>query len=369
MTTPLLTYFGILRSVTSWAKVCRELVAALVSRGADINVYERKGFLYDGSFPLDHTIKAKISNQFKGNIVFTFENPRVYHYLPPRSFSIGFLVYEFTSLPSLWVERIDRYLDRVVVPSEFCRKVFTDSGVSSEKIKVLRHGFNPAYYYPARRKKNAGREFTFLCVANPHKREGIDLLADSFARAFPGRENVRLVLKLSYLPGKNAKSFEDGSLGRLAGTWSGRRGNPRIQIIDGVLNEKEMGDLYRSAHCYVSLSRAEGFGMCLLEALACGVPVITPGWGGQADFLSAKNAFFIGYRLARARGEEYENTEGENYLAWPDAVHAAGLMREIFLRREDRVFRKQLLLPSARYFWWATIAEEFLEWIQDTVVR
>lgn len=39
-------------------------------------------------------------------------------------------------------------MDIVIVPSIFCRKVFAESGVEEKKIKVLRFGYNPAFYYP-----------------------------------------------------------------------------------------------------------------------------------------------------------------------------------------------------------------------------
>ena len=99
MATGEITYFGVLKSITSWAKVCRELVQALITLGIKVNIYERKGFLYDKSFFLSEDIQAQISNTFKGDIVFTFENPKVYHYMPKQAYKIGFLVYEFSRQP------------------------------------------------------------------------------------------------------------------------------------------------------------------------------------------------------------------------------------------------------------------------------
>ena len=96
--------------MTSWAKVSRELIAALLSLGADINIFERKGFLFDSVFPLDYSIKSKVTGKFEGDAVFTFENPRVYPLLPRQTFNAGLLVYEYTALPALWVENINRYL-------------------------------------------------------------------------------------------------------------------------------------------------------------------------------------------------------------------------------------------------------------------
>ena len=48
---------------------------------------------------------------------------------------------------------------------------------------------------------------------------------------------------------------------------------------------KEMPDLYRSADALVLPSRGEGAGMPVLEAAACGVPVIATDWGGYEELM------------------------------------------------------------------------------------
>lgn len=360
-----ITYFGILRSITSWAKISREMISSLLSIGADVNIYERKGFLFDNKFPLNYSIKTKITNQFKGDVVFTFEHPRTYDYLPPHCFKIGFLVYEFTVLPQGWVERINRYLDWVIVPSQFCKRVFKNCGVAQHKIKVLRYGFNPDYYFPRDKKLPRNTDFTFLCIANPHKREGIELLLRSFTQAFTKQDKVKLVLKLTYRPTKTIKIFEYKNFNGLLNSYLEKRNAPLIQVIDTQLTERQMGSLYRNSHCYFSLSRAEAFGLCFLEALACGLPVVSVRWGGSTDFLNKQNARFIKHTLVPANQEVYEKinkAETETALiALPDVNQAAETMYNMYYKRQDSVMQKCSLHPNPHYFWWSTIAKEFLD--------
>lgn len=357
-----LTYFGILRSITSWAKVSRELISALIRLGTDINIFERKGFLFDKNFPLDYTIKEKITNQLKSDIIFTFENPRTYVYLPKTSYTVGFLVYEFSILPDSWVNRINKRLDLVIVPSNFCKNNFIQSGVDKKKIKVLRYGFNPQYYFPRTKAINTGR-FTFVSFANPHRREGIELLLESFCKAFTKKDPVQLILKLTYTPKGKIKQFEYTDIQGLCNSYITKPHTPCIKVIDTALTEKQVGDLYRSADCYVSLSRAEAFGMCFLEALACGLPVAAVNRGGQSDYLNTGNTFFIKHSLVKAHGEEYEKMKNPGLLALPDIDDAVRIFRYIFNNQKEALRKAQSFKPKLKYYLWKIIAKDFLRLI------
>jgi glycosyltransferase involved in cell wall biosynthesis len=351
-----ITYFGVIKSISSWSKVARELLSSLIELGIDINIYQKKGFLYDENFNLG-ALEKYISPEFSKDIIFTFEHPKNYIYLPDCALKIGFLVYEFTSLPDLWVENINKYLDMVIVPSLFSYNVFIDSGISKEKIRILRYGINPKYYFYRNNKNEA---LSFLTIASPQKREALDIALESFYKAYSDVADVKLTVKLSYNI-KYSKPFEIRDFNGLISDYKQRLAN-RLEIIANPLSEQEMGELYRKSDLYFSLSKAESFGLCFLEAIACGKPVISLNYGGTKDFLTSHNAYFISHKISQTNGEEYEISKKRQFIAIPYMESAVRVLKEIY---QGKNLKKPSLEKSLEYYYWENIAKDFIEIIKN----
>ena len=220
--------------------------------------------------------------------------------------------YELNSLPPDVVEEINSN-DRVYVTSSFVQKVFTEHGVSVPT-SVLGHGVDPAYYsFVARVKEDP---FVFLCVAEHTPRKNLPTLVRAFERAFEHDTGVRLVLKLGL--------HGEGDLGDHI--------HQKEKVLlrgEALESEAELVDLYRSAHCFVLPTRAEGFGMPILEAMATGLPVIVTQYGGHLDFCTDENAF-----LLRSKGLVDSDPDCFPYIEsqWsdPDEEHLVHLMREVY---------------------------------------
>jgi glycosyltransferase involved in cell wall biosynthesis len=61
---------------------------------------------------------------------------------------------------------------------------------------------------------------------------------------------------------------------------------PRIEF-KGVLTGQDLGDAYRRADCFVFPSKTDTFGMVLIEALACGLPVAGYDVTGPKDIITS----------------------------------------------------------------------------------
>ena len=100
-------------------------------------------------------------------------------------------------------------------------------------------------------------------------------------RRSAGRTDVELVVK------DYGASSGDRSLRDWLTTAPGRAGDARGRLHD----QAELIRLYKSCDAFVSAHRGEGFGMKILDAMACGLPVITPLFGGPTEFCANDTCF------------------------------------------------------------------------------
>jgi glycosyltransferase involved in cell wall biosynthesis len=361
MTEPRVTYFGIMRGQTSWGKVGREMAVALVERGVDLNIFERKGFLYNPDYALPEAVTARISQSFRDDVVFTFEHPGVYKYIEGR-LKTGLLTYESTVAPPHWVELVNRHLDLLLVPSTFCRDIFEAGGVPADKIEVLPYGFHPDVFTPdgptMPLPDTAAAGWRFLAVACPHKRKNLETVLEAYRSAFSPSDDVSLTVKLSYLPGAKTRPFEYRQLQETLHAFSDDPATPRLAVITDYLSEPDMAALYRGASCLVSATRGEGFGMVYLEAAACGLPIIVTGWSGHLDFLSADNARLVAYELRPAAEIQYDCQSPDARIAEPDADDLAAKMRESYDR--PTCLPDRISTDCLEPYTWSRIVDRFM---------
>ncbi len=105
---------------------------------------------------------------------------------------------------------------------------------------------------------------------------------------------------------------------------------PRIAVIaDDELADNFIDGLHTLGHCFVSLSRSEGFGLGGFDAATHGRPVIAVGYGGPLDYLGADWRGRVPHRMTPAENlSGYEWFDDGHFWPEPDDAAAFALMRE-----------------------------------------
>ena len=104
--------------------------------------------------------------------------------------------------------------------------------------------------------------FTFYAQAHLTPRKGFDILVRAFARRFRGDTSVQLVI------GGAGESRHD-----LEGLVEVTGVHRQVTFLGGIPSDAVREAMWK-ANCFVLPSRAENFGVVLIEALATGLPVI-----------------------------------------------------------------------------------------------
>jgi glycosyltransferase involved in cell wall biosynthesis len=107
-----------------------------------------------------------------------------------------------------------------------------------------------------------------------------------------------------------------------------------IILRDEYLTAAQKQALTARCDCYVSLHRAEGFGLTMAEAMLQGKPTIATRYSGNLEFMNDANSFLCGYDRCRIRagwGPYPPNTP----WAEPRIAEAARLMRFVYENPEE----------------------------------
>lgn len=106
-------------------------------------------------------------------------------------------------------------------------------------------------------------------------------------------------------------------------------GRSDIVFLDGYISSAGMQAMIELADCYVSLHRAEGFGLNMADAMARSTPVIATNYSGNLEFMDNSTAFLIPftYTLVGPYSAPYDPNAR---WADPDLTVAAETMRELF---------------------------------------
>jgi glycosyltransferase involved in cell wall biosynthesis/GT2 family glycosyltransferase/predicted O-methyltransferase YrrM len=162
--------------------------------------------------------------------------------------------------------------DYILTPSNLSKDRMVKMGVT-KPIFVFPHGIekNEFVYKP----RIIGDKFKFLYIGECSDRKGIFHLLRAFISLYKNNPNVELHLKsnsaMLFYGGNEVQKYVDE--------------NSNIFWDKSDTGHERMIELYNECHAYVYPSRADTFGMTILEAMGCGLPVISTSEPGATELV------------------------------------------------------------------------------------
>lgn len=345
-------WHSLVSAPTGYATSSRQLLIAMDRQGVDA----RLAYLYGTDFAEkpsgDPRIEQMRHRPKDTSLVQVVYNQCDAFHKNSGSYRIGFSMLEVTGIPDDWVQQCN-LMDEVWVPSHFNLETFRTSGVT-KPIYVMPLGIDPDYFHPAIKARRFSERFTFLSVFEWGERKAPEVLIRAFCAAFSEHDDVVLVLKTDNRDGDVNVAQQIAALGL-------PRNAPKIVLLyNQELPGYQLGSLYRAADCFVTATRGEGWGMPILEAMACGLPTIATAWSAQTEFMREEICFPV--RAARlipaiAKCPYYAG------FAWadPDFEQLVHQLRYVYEHREAaREVGRRAAEVVAREWSWDRAAEKII---------
>ncbi|MFS8131154.1 MAG: glycosyltransferase [Candidatus Dojkabacteria bacterium] len=274
----------------------------------------------------------------------------------PGKVKLIYIAWEESIYPKLWVDEINQYAHGVMATSFFTKNILINCGVKVP-VKVVHNAMDNYFVdvktslYPL----NTNKKFKFLHISTAKKRKGVDVLLKAYFDNFTKNDDVTLIIKS--FPGP------DNNVDKLISSLKKENSPEVIHINKPDLTEQELANLHSTADCEVYPSRAEGFGLPILEAMYLGIPLIATNYSAYLDFANKENATLTDYKLDFAKDSELVNLGAK--WAEPDVKDLGDKMREVFDNPNNFKVKAELAKETAKNFVWKNSAKQAVNFIEE----
>lgn len=273
------------------------------------------------------------------------------------------LMLQLMGVPAFW-DAHHNTDTTIVTPSNWSRQGFLRSGADPDRVVVVPHGVDTQVFYPLpeaeraalRRQRGLEDCFVFLNIGVMTWNKGIRPLLRAFATIVERYPQARLILKGTEAIRQSREFILDGIQGILTKTQAAQV-IPRLAYIGDNLSSRQLAQLHQVADAYVTPYLAEGFNMPVLEAAACGLPIICTAGGATDDFTRSDFALYINSEL-----KTMEVDRETRFYRHPDLDHSIELMSYVI---ENSEFRSQARQKGSQFiaahYTWQKIVDRLLE--------
>lgn len=172
------------------------------------------------------------------------------------------------------LEKVVNESDYFICVGDQLKKSIYEITKTDKFIDVIPNMLHSAFYY---KKEKKNKEFTYVSIGRLVHSKRFDVLIEAFAKAFGKGPDVKLkIIGSGPLSADLKKRINELQL------------NGRVKLC-GSRSREEIADILRGSDAFVSASELETFGVPFIEAMACGVPVISENQGAITKYIHEAN--------------------------------------------------------------------------------
>jgi len=287
----------------------RGVASLLIGSGCPVAIYdldagfgrsnhdnEFQEYFVEGPGDLPYEINFFICNPVSLGELLAWRN---FPITEPDRLNVGMIFWELPAFSKASANAL-QFLDVIVSASDFIRYIVELNVSGVRTVGAFYPVMVPQNVASSRDRFELPRDkIIFISSFDPYsdtERKNPGAAITAFEAACADTEDCYLVIKLNNASHKAVRHPDVEDLIERC------RANPRIRLIAETLTYAETIELYASCDVFVSLHRAEGLGLGLMEAMSLGKPVIATAWSGNLSFMNYENSCLVGYDLVEAKG-------------------------------------------------------------------
>ncbi len=167
-------------------------------------------------------------------------------------------------------------MDMILLPSEAFGQELAEKGIDKNKLRLMPRGIDTKRFIPPKNYGGRNGVFNILYVGRVSREKNLDILAEAFRRI--SHDKIRLTIVGD---GPYRNELESALEGY------------NVEFT-GYLEGEDLIQSYHNADLFVFPSTTDTFGNVVLEAQACGVPVIVTDIGGpRENIIEGKTGWIV----------------------------------------------------------------------------
>lgn len=268
---------------------------------------------------------------------------------------IAFPIFELNKFSDLEKHHLDFYnVDQILVCSKWAKKIVDDQ-IKYAKCDVVPLGVDTEVFVPHINKR---KTTVFFNCGKWEKRKGHDIIPEIFNKAFSKDDDVELWM----MPGNGYLENGENEI------WENHYkltplGN-KIKFVPPVRDQNQAAYIMQQTDCGIFPSRAEGWGLPILEMMSCGKFIITTNYSGQTEFCNEKNSMLVNISATElARDNKwFKDGVGEwASLTESELNQIIEYMRTIHKQKRSGLLQNNEGIITANKFTWLNTVHKLIE--------